>query len=59
MAKKYKKGKVKDEKSGGGSTKWSDADNALLVTTMATQKVEGYWGDNNLKSVAWTACERH
>ena len=58
MAKKYKKGKVKDEESGGGSTKWSDADNALLVATMTTQKVEGYWGDNNLKSVAWTACEK-
>ena len=26
--------------------KWSDADDALLVATMTTQKADGYWGDN-------------
>ena len=41
MAKKDKKGKVKDEESGGGNAKWSDADDALLVATMTTQKADG------------------
>ena len=42
MAKKDKKGKVKDEESGGGNAKWSDANDALLVATMTTQKADGY-----------------
>ena len=58
MAKKDKKGKVKDEESGGGNAKWSDADDALLVATMTTQKADSYWGDNNPKAVVWTACEK-
>ena len=31
MAKKDKKGKVKDEESGGGNAKWSDANDALVT----------------------------
>ena len=39
------------------STKWTVADEALLIETLIKQKLTGNWGDNNPKPVAWTACE--
>ena len=36
-------------------TKWSSADEAMLVETLAAEKANGNWGDNNPKPVAWTA----
>jgi len=56
--KERKKSKVKDEQTGGENSKWSEADDALLVETMTLQKAEGGWGDNNPKPIAWTACEK-
>ena len=41
---------------GKGKSKWSEADEALLVQTLTDQKVDGYWGDNNPKATAWQAC---
>ena len=38
-------------------TKWTSADKALLVETLAKEKAKGNWGDNNPKPVAFTACE--
>ena len=51
------KEKVKDEPSGGGSSKWSEADDAVLVETLTLQKAGSGWGDNNPKLVAWIACQ--
>lgn len=56
--KERRKSKVKDEQTGGENSKWSEADDALLVETMTLQKAEGGWGDNNPKPIAWTACEK-
>jgi hypothetical protein len=56
---KNKKGNQKkgnNEQSESGSSKWSDADNAMLIKTMTRQKANGYWGDNNPKLTAWVAC---
>lgn len=55
--KESKKGKVKEEQTGGGNCRWSEADDALLVETMTVEKAAGRWGDNNPKSTAWVACE--
>ena len=35
---------------------WSPEDEATLVAALTKAKVEGKWGDNNPKAVAWTAC---
>jgi len=39
------------------TTKWTTADEALLIQTLALEKSKGNWGDNNPKPVAFTACE--
>src|ERR1700731_3056430 len=39
------------------TTRWTSADEALLVKTLAREKAKGNWGDNNLKPVAFTACK--
>jgi hypothetical protein len=39
------------------STRWTSADEALLVQTLQIQKADGNWGDNNPKPTAYTACE--
>jgi hypothetical protein len=38
-------------------TKWTTADEAILVETLAKERAKGHWGDNNPKPVAFTACE--
>lgn len=38
-------------------TKWTSADEALLVETLARERSKGNWGDNNPKPSAFTACE--
>ena len=38
-------------------TTQTSADKALLIKTLAREKAKGNWGDNNLKPVAFTACE--
>ena len=55
--KEKKKGKEKEEQTRPGNSKWSKADEALLVETMAEQKAGTGWGDNNPKPIVWTACE--
>ena len=57
MKKEKKKGKEKEEQTGPGNSKWSKANEALLVETMAEQKARTGWGDNNPKPIVWTACE--
>ncbi|KAH8992743.1 Myb/SANT-like DNA-binding domain-containing protein [Lactarius hatsudake] len=37
--------------------RWSEADEATLVHTLASEKAKSNWGDNGPKKVAWTACE--
>jgi hypothetical protein len=54
---KGKKAKAKDE-PGNESSKWSEADEALLVETLTLQKAAGAWGDNNPKATAWQACQK-
>jgi hypothetical protein len=39
------------------STRWTSADEAVLVETLVKEKAKGMWGDNNPKPAAWTACE--
>lgn len=39
--------------------RWTDATDAIMVTTLRAQKAEGNMTDNaSWKSDAWTACER-
>lgn len=38
--------------------KWSDADEATLVYTLASEKAKSNWGDNGPKKVAWGECEK-
>lgn len=49
--------KDNDNTEAKSSTKWTDADDAVLVTTLTKEKAKGKWGDNNPKKVAWAACE--
>ena len=61
MTKAKKEGKPKgkgkeNEDSGNKNSKWSEADEALLIHTLTEQKVDGHWGDNNPKATAWQAC---
>ncbi|KAH9059520.1 Myb/SANT-like DNA-binding domain-containing protein [Lactarius vividus] len=37
--------------------RWSEADEATLVHTLASEKAKSNWGDNGPKKVAWTVCE--
>jgi hypothetical protein len=37
--------------------KWTSADEALLIEALVKEKLKGNCGDNNLKPVAYTACE--
>ncbi|KAH9021386.1 Myb/SANT-like DNA-binding domain-containing protein [Lactarius pseudohatsudake] len=46
-----------DEKQDKNPVKWSQADEAMLLHTLADEKANANWGDNNPKKVAWTACE--
>jgi len=48
----------KDIKPDKLSVKWTQADDAMLLHTLANEKTKANWGDNNPKKVAWTACER-
>ncbi len=41
----------------GGPVKWSRADEATLVRTLAEEKAKGNWVDNKPKAAAWAACE--
>lgn len=36
--------------------KWSQADDTLLVNTLASEKNKGSWGDNNPKGPSWIEC---
>ncbi|KAH9042420.1 hypothetical protein EDB84DRAFT_1559391 [Lactarius hengduanensis] len=36
---------------------WSEANEATLVHTLASEKAKSNWGNNGPKKVAWTACE--
>ncbi|KAH8981369.1 hypothetical protein EDB86DRAFT_3087156 [Lactarius hatsudake] len=47
-----------DEKQDKNPVKWSQANEAMLLHTLADEKANANWGDNNPKKVAWTACER-
>ncbi|KAI9431664.1 Myb/SANT-like DNA-binding domain-containing protein [Lactarius indigo] len=47
-----------DEKQDKNAVKWSQADEAMLLQTLADEKAKANWGDNNPKKIAWTACER-
>jgi hypothetical protein len=38
-------------------TKWTSADEALLIEVLTREKAKGTWGDNNPKPIAFTACE--
>jgi hypothetical protein len=38
-------------------TRWTSADEALLIETLAREKAKGNWGDNNPKPMAFTSCE--
>jgi hypothetical protein len=38
-------------------TKWTSTNEALLVETLSKEKAKGHWGDNNLKPLAYVACE--
>ncbi|KAH8978076.1 Myb/SANT-like DNA-binding domain-containing protein [Lactarius hatsudake] len=37
--------------------RWSEADEATLVHTLASEKAKSNWGDNGPKKVVWTACK--
>lgn len=39
------------------TNRWSPADEATLVHTLASAKAKGHIGDNGFKKPAWTACE--
>ena len=61
MTKAKKEGKPKgkgkeNEDSGNENSKWSKADEALLIHTLTEQKADGHWGDNNPKATTWQAC---
>ena len=38
-------------------TRWTSADEVLLVETLAREKAKGNWGNNSPKPVVFTACE--
>jgi hypothetical protein len=58
MAKKSdKKANKKDDKKEEKNTKWSDADDAVLVQTLTNEKANSIWADNNPKKTSWTVCE--
>ena len=46
-----------DSAEAKASSKWTNADDTVLVATLTKAKMDGDWGDNNPKKVAWTACE--
>ncbi|KAH9030038.1 hypothetical protein EDB85DRAFT_1891771 [Lactarius pseudohatsudake] len=48
----------KDIKQDKTSAKWTQANDAMLLQTLADEKTKNNWGDNNPKNVAWTACAR-
>ncbi|KAH9038050.1 Myb/SANT-like DNA-binding domain-containing protein [Lactarius deliciosus] len=48
----------KDIKQDKTSAKWTQADDAVLLQTLADKKTKNNWGNNNPKKVAWTVCER-
>ena len=51
-----KKEKAKDDESGGRNSKWTKANDTVLIDALTQQKVEDNWGDNNPKLKAWVAC---
>ena len=61
MAKAKKEGKPngkgkENEDSANENSKWSEADEALLIHTLTEQKVDGHWGGNNPKATTSQAC---
>ena len=49
--------KDNDNTEAKSSTKWTNADDAILVTTLTKEKANGKWGNNNPKKVVWAACK--
>ena len=43
------------KKTEKNATKWSRSDEATLMHKLVEQKTKRNWGDNNLKTLAWTA----
>ncbi|KAH9013586.1 hypothetical protein EDB84DRAFT_1568586 [Lactarius hengduanensis] len=52
-----KKGGKEKSSSDKNNTKWTDPDDAILVHTLAQEKANQNWGDNNPKKLVWTTCE--
>jgi hypothetical protein len=48
---------MEEKKERNSAVKWTQADEATMVNTLAeSKKIKGNWGDNNPKSGAWTMC---